>query len=563
MTKNNNSFYQKQIIDVSVEAEGEIFYGKLEYGDFGIPILSLNTPPDTPVFYNYVRDSAELICTTFPERKTFTLHGTKLRDGLVFAEYLTKGSLLPQFDKLELHLTGLSVWIEGRRGFQSNSDRLERDISTETFSEPFSFRSQSYLLTTNFRINSHNESPVKCHFEFEHTLVIQKTQGNLNLKECRELVHELRNLFSLLTGHALSVCDVWIFSNATPAKYQWLYFPSALYAQAPLQKDFDALCDFSSLTKGKKWAHILSCYFSNDYFRSIWNRLVPSYGKMGAWEYDILSRVIILEMYAGAKTAKKKLKLNKTLNRDFMQALQETIKAFSESKDLSSDDRIVYEGMAQAILSTKNTSLPTLREKYDALMAQLSACLREAISFSENDFNRIKSLRDSTAHGGKYERHSQDDDISHEMQLSDRLLVLLMCFVYLELGFSESEIAFFLQKSHCAFIRNADLNTRELDRLSGRAAFIKLTSPPRATILKNYEMVIIDHYKETGTWHLNEEITVNVHVKWRNSGISVLLDYIQSILPQKADQDFETVHKAYIESDGVETEHFGAVIISS
>ncbi|KQN44393.1 hypothetical protein ASE93_17390 [Serratia sp. Leaf50] len=147
------------------------------------------------------------------------------------------------------------------------------------------------------------------------------------------------------------------------------------------------------------------------------------------------------------------------------------------------------------------------------------------------------------------------------MQLSDRLLVLLMCFVYLDMGFSESEIALFFQQSHCSFIRNADLNAREFDRLSDRAAFIKLTTPPRATVLKNHDYVIIDHSMETDTWHLNEEITANLHVKWRNSGISVLLDYIKSILPQKADRDFETVQKAYIESDGVETEHFGIVII--
>lgn len=44
-----------------------------------------------------------------------------------------------------------------------------------------------------------------------------------------------------------------------------------------------------------------------------------------------------------------------------MKALHETIESFSASRDLSSDDRIVYEGMAKAILSTKNTSLPTLK----------------------------------------------------------------------------------------------------------------------------------------------------------------------------------------------------------
>lgn len=561
MKSESNSFYLKKIVDVHVDIESEIICAKLEYGDFGLPTLRIDTLPDTTEFYNHVRDNEELTCTTLSEGEIITLHGITLGDSCIFADYLTKGKMLPRFDKIELHLTGLSVWIEGRRGFQRNSDRLERDISTERFSEPFSFRSQSYFLTTNFHINTHNESPVKCHFEFEHTLVIQKKEGNFYFTECRELAHELRNLFSLLTGHALSVRDVWVFSHANPAQYQWLYFPSVLYAKYPLQYDFHAVCDFSSLIEGKKWEGILSKYFGNDTFRNIWNRLVPSYGEMGAWEYDILSRVIILEIYAGVKTADRKLKLSRIINRDFMKALHETIESFSASRDLSSDDRIVYEGMAKAILSTKNTSLPTLREKYDALMEQLSTSFRKAISFTDSDFNRIKNLRDSTAHGDEYERHSQGNDISYEMQLSDRLLVLLMCFVYLELGFSENEIASFFQKSHCSFIRNANLNMRELDRLSGGVTFIKLTKPPREIILKNYDMVILDHSKEDGKWYLNEEITENLHVKWHKSGIPTLLDYIKSIYSQKVDEDFEILNKAYIESGGIETEHFGAVII--
>lgn len=561
MNSEDNSFYQKQIVDVHVEAGSETINGKLEYGDFGIPTLRLNTLPHTSNFYDHVRDNVELICTTFPEGKKITLHGIALSESCVFANYLTKGKVIPQFNKFELHLTGLSVWIEGRRGFQRNSDRLERDVSTESFSEPFSFRSQSYFLTTNFHINTHYESPVKCHFEFEHTLVVKKKEGNFNFTECRDLVHELRNLFSLLTGHSLSVSDVWIFSDTDPAQYQWLYFPSVLYAKYPLRYDFDALCNFSSLIEGKKWESILSKYFGNNNFRSIWNRLVPSYGEMGTWEYDILSRVIILEMYASVKTADKKLKLSKAINRDFMKALKEKIESFSASRDLSGDDRTVYEGMAKAILSTKNTSLPTLREKYDALMEQLSACFKKAVSFSDCDFNRIKSLRDSTAHGVEYERHSQGEDISYEMQLSDRLLVLLMCFVYLELGFSENEIALFFQRSHCSFIRNANLNMRELDRLSGGATFIKLTSPPRETALKDLDYVALDHSIETGTWHLNEEITENLLMKWHKSEIPVLLDYIKSIYSQKLYQDIEIVNKAYIESSGKETEYFNTVII--
>ncbi|CCF10236.1 HEPN domain-containing protein [Pantoea ananatis] len=561
MKRNNNSFYEKKVIDVSVELGSEIFYGKIEYGGFGIPTFRLNTIPDSTVFYEHIRNNPELTCRTIPNFEDITLHGTTLSGGQVIADYISTGKPAPKFDTLEINLTGLSVWIEGRRGFQCQNERLERDISTEKLSETFTFRSENYLLKNHLRVNTHNESPVKCSFEFEHTLVIQKMHGILDFDECRDLAHEARNLFSLLTGHALSVSDVWIFNNKTPSIYQWLYFPSVLYSQTPLQKDFEAICDFSSLTEEKKWAEILSCYFSNTYFRDIWNRIVPSYGKMGAWEYDILSRVIILEMYASKKTASKKIKLDKGISKQFMLELRKTIDDFSKSRNLSGDNLKVYEGMSKSILSTKNTSLPTLREKYEALMEQLSPELRKAISFNENDFNRIKSLRDSTAHGAEYERHSQDGDISHEMQLSDRLLALLICLAYLDLGFTEKEIAYYFQRSHCSFIRNADMNRRELDQIIGEATFIKLATPPQTTTLRNYDTVILDYSTANDSWHLNEESTVNLHTKWHKSGVSNLLDYIKNIHPQKEDKDFETLHKVYIQSGGVETEHLNAIVI--
>ena len=69
MKSEDNSFYQKQLVDVHVEAESEMIYGKLEYGDFGIPTLRLSTLPNTIDFYNHVRDNVELICTTLPEGK--------------------------------------------------------------------------------------------------------------------------------------------------------------------------------------------------------------------------------------------------------------------------------------------------------------------------------------------------------------------------------------------------------------------------------------------------------------------------------------------------------------
>lgn len=565
MTIRRNSFYLKQTVDVIVKVDNQILHGTLNFGGFDIPVFSLKNLNSlgTSAFFAYVKDKTELSCSSLSDGKTYTLHGINLYESTISADYITMGKKNTHFNTFELHLTGVSAWIDGGRGFSLNGDCLERNISTKTISEAFNFDSEDYLLSTHYDIDTHNKTPVESHISIEHTLVIQKMKGNFSFKECKKISHELRNLFSLLVGNSLSVSDIWIFNHDERTNSQWFYFPTAMYAPEPLQYAFEAITSFAELTEEKKWSGLLSHFFDKNTFRDIWNRIVPSFGRMGAWEYDILSRVVTLEMYASEKTAKKKLAIGRSLHRDFKKKLKETIDDFASQNNISGDDLIVFNGMAKSILDTKNTSLPTLREKYEELIKELSSSLRNAISFTEDDFKRIKKLRDTTAHGLDYEKHSPDDDITYEMQLSDRLLVLLMCFVYLELGFNEKEIASFFQHSHCRFICGADLNKRELNRLSGSALFIKLANPPKNMILKNLDIVVVNHSKKTDSWLLNEDITQKLHTEWLKSGISYSLDYVKSAVPCKEGQTFELKQQVYIEHEGSETEHFLTVIIHS
>ena len=219
--------------------------------------------------------------------------------------------------------------------------------------------------------------------------------------------------------------------------------------------------------------------------------------------------------------------------------------------------------MEKAILATKNTSLPTLKEKYEALMSKIDISLKDAISFSDEDFSQIQKIRNSTAHGDVYKRLSQGANITLEMQLSDRLLLLLMCFIYLELGFTESDIADSFLRSHSQFKGNARINSRELDRLADAAEFIELAIPPRSLSLNNWDMILLNHDLKKNIWVLNEEITKSIRSGWHSSGIAFLNDYVQSLVTLSEGEKIETLGKAYVTSDGHETEHYGVIVIRS
>lgn len=565
MTTSDNNFFHKQRVDVYVCIDGHTAQGTLQFGGFAIPIFNLKKydPKFISTFFTYIKNKKYLTCTSLSGEITFTLYSIKIHELAVSADYLTIGKQLPSFDTFKLHMTGLSTWIEENRYFSSSEDYIERSINTDIISESFTFNSNKYSLSINYYSNTNNYRPEENDVSIKHSLVIRKLQGDFSLEECKNITHELRNLFSLLIGNSLSVTEIWVSNQDNPAISQWLFFPTVLYEQEPLQDARDALIPFGDMIQGNKLSTILSEFFTKDPFRNIWNRLVLSFREMGVWEYDILARVVTLEMYASVKTKGKTLRLSESLKIKFKQCLKNAIDQFEISQTFSQDNKLVFEGMKRSILETRNTSLPTLREKYEELLLELSPSLRKIISFTTDDFNIIKEVRDCTAHGREYNRRGFRDDITHEMQLSNRFLVLLMCYVYIELGFSEKEIITSLKISHCRFIRWANLDHCELDRLSGLAVFIKLNNPPENITLHNYEMVVVNHSYQEDSWFVNEKITQKLCREWQKSGIPCLLDYVKSKIPAPENHTFEMLQHAYIESEENETEHFSLVVIHS
>ncbi|QLR72522.1 hypothetical protein HV337_08180 [Citrobacter freundii] len=563
-TITKSSFFTEQTINVTLQSEDTSVPCILSFGGMGMPELRVQdfSQASKALIKQLSGETRELSCSGVQDGQIYTLHDLDVREGVIHAEFITFGKSDFAFDSVEVHLTGLSMWIEGMRGFVLNGERLERDISVKRFKESFSFESGKYFLSNDCQLKPLKDDPVDCHIQITHPLVIQKTNGVFSLPECRNVIHELRVLFSLLVGASLSVEEVYIF-NADRTQFKKLYFPSVIYAETPLKHSVNALLNFWTLTEDNRWGEILKNFFNHATFRTIWNRVVPAFNPLGIWEFDILARVVILEMYADNQSKKAKLKLDGALYGTLITTLKKTLSQFSASHKLEGDSKTVFEGMEKAILATKNTSLPTLKEKYEALMSKIDISLKDAISFSDEDFTQIQKIRNSTAHGVVYKRLSQGVDITQEMQLNDRLLLLLMCFIYLELGFTESDIANSLLRSHSQFKGNARINSRELDRLAGAAEFIELAILPRSLSLNNWDEILLNHDLKKNIWVLNEEITKSIRSGWHSSGIACLNDYVQSLVTLNEGEIIETLGKAYVTSDGHETEHYGVIVIRS
>ncbi|KTS71922.1 HEPN domain-containing protein [Pantoea stewartii] len=562
--ENENLFHEKDI-EVEVVIEEKRYPGKLSFDGTRFPKLQLRNlySPKGLVFLECLKGKSELTCISLKDKRKYTMSGVNDNDTFFSAKYITEGEPLVTFDKMTINISGFSVWLEGMENYSLNPDSIEKNTKSSILTERFSSQGENYTLSIYLKRGNQGNDAENEGAGSEPALEIIKEQGCLNFKECSFLSHQLRNLFSILTGRPLSVKNVWVSDTKIPDSFRKLHFPLVMYSKSPLKHPNEALTEFAYLLRRDILSKAINNFFTDDNFRKIWNRIIPSYEQLGVWQYDILSRVIILEMYASIKTKEKKLSISDSLNRKLKEKLKQSIMEFESETGIKGEELIVLRGMERSILATKNTSLPTLKEKYEELLRILPSTLIGVISISDEDFKRIKKLRDSIAHGNPYSTYSGDIDITHEIQLNDRLLVLLICFVYFELGFNENDIIHFFRYSFCHFINSSGINKRELDRLSGEVDFLKLSSPPKNNALSSPAMIVVNHTIDNDKWFINEEATQKLRTEWFTSGIHHSQEYVESITPAKQNQTFELKQRAYIETDGQEKEYYIVVIIHS
>lgn len=560
------SFFEEYKFTVKFSLEGDEYTGVLSINASQILNLVIHTDKHDLLFAEEDRViNLPIICYEIGSRKTFTLHQSELqRGGQITCRYITTGSLLSNdIDQFEVHLTGISTWFERFRITEITDTELKRNTAIDKFLVDFSYQKNDYSIENHRYVSSPTTTPTEHLIQIEDCFIIKKKNDRFTLSEIEKLALEIRNLFSLLLGYSLSIKNLYVFSSSKRHDYKSIIFSSIIFEKIPFKNHHDTLCHYNNLSDWRLWETIITNYFKVKSFRTIWNRLVLSFSRSHTeiWEYRILSVVVTLEMYCEQESKGKGHKLEKAKFNELRAQLNETLQNFIKSNDFSLDDQLVIDGFDNVITNLKNTSHPTLQHKYDFLMSKTSDGIKEAISFSESDFDVLKRLRNCVAHGLDY-KTVIEDEITKEVQLKDRLLVLLMYFVFRELGFSDTQIAQNMSSTFNPFIRNADLNKRARDKLAGTASFIILHKEIDHDEFSFVDCLVIDHDTTSGLYTLNEHLSYETKHNWRDSGISDVKDFIRSKLLQDIDFEIEYVNTLYLSSGVDEKCYYGAIVLT-
>lgn len=552
-------FFEQYTHHVEFDLDGEKLIGELTITPSKVPRLQVHTHDAHILMAENRLIAHPLLVKELGKNKFFTLHDASLQRGSLVPTYITKGVDVKEIDTIEIGLTGISVWFERLRSYEISDSQLSRDIHIDKFNECFGFRSSSYSITNAREIESTQNTPTQHSINIQDRIVITKKTGHFIFNEIKDIAHQVRNLFSLLLGQSLSITDVYVMNSINRARFQSLHFLTASYKLEPLDNFHQSFSSFSDIQSANLWGTIIRNFFEKEMFRSIWNRLVPSFSQTGYWEYEILSVVVTLEMYCKFVSEGKGYNLSKNKYNTLKEALEDTLITFRGSEQLSEEDELVLAGVKSAISNIKNTSHPTLKQKYEYLVHGTNQQIKDAVDFTDENFRTIKKIRDSIAHGLSYKSVVQGE-VTIENQIKDKLLVLLMYYVFQELGFSDSQIAKYLNHNLLPFVMNAGGNERARDLLAGTARFIALNTPFDDESIEAFKTIVVTYEQGTSFYTLDKELTSKTQSNWLNSGFRDVRDFVRNQISQS--DDLEYINKLYLTNGDKEDIYYGVILVT-
>lgn len=561
------NFFDDYLMTVQFELDGDEYVGSLVIGKSKAPTLQIKTNNPAILFDERRLISSPITCKEVGTGKVYRLHDSSLWRGVIYPEFVESIIMDSEnydfYEVIEVSLTGISEQCESWRTYELSQDEFKRELGVDKFSIEFSFKGNGYRINNTRNVSVEQISLAEQVIKIQDGFVIKKINASFSLNEIKDLAQEIRNLFSLIFGGALSIRSVYLSSSLSKGFYSSLIFPCITYNPNPMDRVRQAICDFSNIFRWQLWDTIFNNYFTKKSFREIWCRIVPSLSDklIGYWEHNILSVVVTLEMYCELTSKGHGHKLNTVQFKALKEQLTEVLTNFEKTEELSVDDISLIHNLAGAIKQLKNTSHATLQNKYDFLMGQTSLQIRDVIGFSEVDFNIIKKLRNSVAHGTIY-KAVEEGEITKELEIKDKLLALLMYFVFNELGFSDIQIAQLFDRTRNEIIMRAGLNEKARDRITGNAKFITLAGMANIDGLKYYQPIVIIYNQDDDEYHLDDRLTYKTQNEWHNSGFSDIRDFVKSIISKDQYSKLEYLNKIYLVLQGQEHLFMGAILLT-
>lgn len=483
------------------------------------------------------------------ELKTYTLINCETNGDIIYPRYIIEGDTDDNFNGIEISLSGFSTWFDQYTHFKITESEIKKKIPDNKFDEIVTINDERYQISSNYCCNIKNVEKRNFIVSEYTTIKLLKLNGCVSACEAEELSHEIRRLFSLLLALPLSIEYIWLIDKDSDSRRPFYFASTGGTKVDPFNSPRESFIHPMMIFKNSMWSEVFNSYFSpptRKSFQTIWSRLPSLFSYAGAWEYELLGHVSILDSYCDFYSKKKGKKLKSADYKELKKSLIDMIDQYS--KKLDNDYFDVLESFKNGVNAIGNTSIPTFKEKFYCLLSGIDDDIRSVISFSNEEFAAIKNIRDAAAHGMPVETRD-GRNLSFEFAIKDKLLVLLMYLVYRDFGFSSVDFCICLNETFSKFVLNADINSIKRDKLIGSVPFYELDEKNFFEASKSKKIHLgIDYFENENIYQYNSEVTGDMW-DWltnRDNAHRNLLDHVREKMTGTEFSNMEYIPKAYL-----------------
>lgn len=340
----------------------------------------------------------------------------------------------------------------------ANCDGLKQiDVTVEADAQSFKLTTETVL-----RVNRKGED----HIVHEHVLFnFERIDGKFSVKDIKEKSHELSTLLSILTAIPLYLVNVLVVGENNESYYA--FFSSFKKPERdPSSRSWATYFARKSLLDGR-WQLVLDNYYHSPFRKISWVRLAGMQRYDGFWEYKALGYVSLLDRYVGQRSVDQKRKPSKgkeLKGTKVHTALKRVAPALSDEQESA-----VFSVIAEIFL--KNGDL-SFGERYRYVLGTMNRDICAIINFTNDDFAKIKEIRDAVAHGDAPDLI--EADYGRVGVIVSKIALMLTYWAFIDFGMSDEDFLNCFQ-SHSQLHARADIDRIRLARVTNSAGFYQVS----------------------------------------------------------------------------------------
>jgi hypothetical protein len=351
--------------------------------------------------------------------------------------------------------------------FRSVEDKIDPESANpdrhKQISATVSSGKQSFNLSTEtvLRVTKSGED----HIVHEHVLfTFERIDGLFSAKDLRDKSHELSTLLSILIAMPLYLVNVQV--TCDDGSMHYVFFSSFKNEeQDSPRKGWTDYFVTKPLLDGR-WQEIFENYYKSQFRKVSWVRLAGMQRYEGFWEYKALGYVSLLDKYVDQRTDGMQKKPSKaddikdTKVHAALQAISPRLTAVQE--------RAVFEVMVKFFIGGKKLFF---RDRYNHVLGTMDRAIQSIINLSDDDFEKIKEIRDAIAHGNAPDL--VETDYGRVGIIVSKIALLLTYWAFIDFGLTNEDFLKCL-RNHSQLHLRADIDRVELASVTKSAGFFKV-----------------------------------------------------------------------------------------